>query len=378
MSNREIDTIIVKYLADKSTEKELAFLNEWLKQSENEEYFNAFVEMNFLLNTKQKFDKEKSLAETMRTLKLEEDRWLNKAFKYAAIFVGFIGMAYFFIIQINESPSNYSKIGATQEIILELESGKTVRLETTESQKVIKANGKTIGVHNARRIDYQDVVGASEEKLVYNKLIVPYGKTYQVVLSDGTKVHINSGSTLRYPVRFLKNQERLVFVDGEAFFEVTSNKENPFVVNAKEMNIRVTGTKFNVSNYQEDLEVKTVLIEGIVDVSEENKSETKRIAPGELAAWNKSNQKLTVKEVDTSLYTDWIKGILVFKHIKFRDMAVKLERKYNVIIKTENAELNERVFTGRFEDATLVQVLETLKRSYHIHYTIQGNKVIIT
>ena len=107
-----------------------------------------------------------------------------------------------------------------------------------------------VGNQNGNKIVYD--TETTLEKLVYNTIKIPYGKRFELQLSDGTIVHLNSGTTLKYPVKFIASGNRQVFLDGEAFFDVAKDKTHPFVVNADNLNVRVLGTHFNVSNYPED------------------------------------------------------------------------------------------------------------------------------
>ena len=126
------------------------------------------------------------------------------------------------------------------------------------------------------------LMASSAETLVYNTLKIPYGKQFEVELSDGTIVHLNSGTTLRYPVAFLKNQNRKVFLTGEAFFEVAKDKAHPFTVSTQELNVEVLGTKFNASSYTEDVTTDIVLVEGKVALYKDKKENNNsvKLTPG--------------------------------------------------------------------------------------------------
>src|SRR5690606_15066526 len=131
-----------------------------------------------------------------------------------------------------------------------------------------------------------------DEVLIYNELVVPYGKRMKLILSDSSIVHINSGTRLKYPVKFLKNKDRKVFLEGEAFFEVSKSKTASFIVNTDNIDIRVLGTRFNVSSYANDNSVYTVLVEGSVELNttDSAKNDEKKyvLIPGQIASWDKS------------------------------------------------------------------------------------------
>lgn len=220
------------------------------------------------------------------------------------------------------------------------------------------------------------------ETLVYNELYVPYGKRLQVILSDGTHVHVNAGTTLKYPIRFIEGKERKVFLEGgEAFFDVTKDEKNAFIVNVNKQNIKVLGTRFNVSSYPEDEINHVVLVEGSVSLYENSKAhnddEAILLEPGFKAGWNTKHNNILISEVDTSTYTGWIEGKLIFKNIPFKSIRKKLERFYNVTIINNNKVLDNNTYNAVFDVETIDQVLETLNENYPIEYVIENNQIII-
>ena len=216
---------------------------------------------------------------------------------------------------------------------------------------------------------------------MYNTLKVPYGKRFDVVLSDGTHVFLNSGTSLRYPVQFLKGFDRTVFLTGEAYFDVAKDKEHPFTVHADELDIEVLGTKFNVSHYPEDTNINTVLVEGSVELhtkeGDRQHKEGTLLKPGFKAEWRKAGNDIAIEKVDTEIYTAWVQGKLVFRNTPFRKIRQALERKYNVTIKNRNKDLDGQLFDATFDIETIEEVLESFNKSYAIKYRIEDNEVII-
>ncbi len=263
-------------------------------------------------------------------------------FKYAAVLVCLVGITYFFVM--NHQPKLVIPKDA---ITLQLENGNTEIITATGERKIIDSDGKIVGVQEEDKLVYDN--GINTNKLAYNTLNIPYGKRFQVVLSDGTKVHLNAGSSLKFPVKFIKGNKRTVFLTGEAYFDVTKDKLHPFIVGAGSVDVRVLGTKFNVSSYSEDKAINTVLVEGSVQVYNSNNPNQKSlISPGEKASWDKTNKSILVNSVDVATYTNWMDGQLVFKGVSFKNMIKKLERAYNVSIISNNKELNDEIFSANF------------------------------
>jgi ferric-dicitrate binding protein FerR (iron transport regulator) len=219
------------------------------------------------------------------------------------------------------------------------------------------------------------------EDLVYNTLKIPYGKRFELVLSDGTSVHLNSGTTLKYPVKFIAGQNRAVFLDGEAFFDVAKDKKHPFVVNADALNVRVLGTHFNVSNYPEDDITDVVLVEGSVGMhtsGEKFDANTNTVLePGYKGSFTKANSKITTKAVSTQVYTAWIKGELVFRNMSFKNICKKLERHYNVSITNLNKKMENEKFNASFKNEPIEKVLGYFNELHGLKYTIAKDKITI-
>lgn len=379
MEQRKIDSIIVKLIENKISDKETDFLLKWMEEEANKVYFDEFIEINYLINSKNSFDYSASLQKTKEVINRKWWKDYSKLLKYASVVVLFVGMTYYFVKQSTPNIVSSELHLKNEEITLEMDNGTKVIIPDSAQQKIHNKKGNLVIVQQGKKLNYQN--GSMNESLVYNKLAIPYGKTFQVLLSDGTLVHLNAGTTLRYPEKFLKGNNRLVFVDGEAYFDVAKDKKHPFIVNAKGVNIRVTGTEFNVSCYKEDENINTVLVEGSISLYQVNKlynaKSVTKVVPGELAVWNKTKKKLAIAKVDVSIYTEWKEGVLVFKHMKFKDIIIKLERHFNVKIKNNNQKLNNEIFTARFENASIEHILKSFKDVYGINYSIVNNQIII-
>jgi hypothetical protein len=265
------------------------------------------------------------------------------------------------------------------EITLQLENGDIQVISTGKKSQIADAEGNVIGNQNGNKIVYDTETSA--EKLVYNTLKIPYGKRFELQLSDGTIVHLNSGTTLKYPVKFIAGENRQVFLDGEAFFDVTKDKTHPFVVNADNLNVRVLGTHFNVSNYPEDNLTDVVLVEGSVGLYTANEKfnaeKNTILKPGFKGSFSKINNQIKTKAVVTDVYTAWIKGGLTFREMTFKDISKKLERHYNVTIVNQNAKLSNEKFNASFGDEPIAKVLSYFNEIHGINYTLKNNEVLI-
>lgn len=267
----------------------------------------------------------------------------------------------------------------SNEITLQLENGEIQVISAGKKSQIADAEGNVIGNQNGNKIVYDTKTPA--EKLIYNTLKIPYGKRFELQLSDGTIVHLNSGTTLKYPVKFIAGENRQVFLDGEAFFDVTKDKTHPFVVNADNLNVRVLGTHFNVSNYPEDNSTDVVLVEGSVGLytakEQFNAEKNTILKPGFKGSFSKINNQIKTKAVVTDVYTAWIKGGLTFRDMTFKDISKKLERHYNITIVNQNGKLSNEKFNASFGDEPIAKVLSYFNEIHGINYTLRNNEVLI-
>lgn len=211
-----------------------------------------------------------------------------------------------------------------------------------------------------------------KQRDVYNELSIAFGTTSQLDLADGTKVWLNSGSNLKYPLNF-KGYRREVYLEGEAYFEIAKNKNKPFIVKTSDMDVKAMGTSFNVMAYPEEGMVETTLIMGKVSLVEElatSKLKTlTEIKPGEKASFDKIKKKIILKEVDTDKIISWREGQLIFRDDPMDNVVRKLGRWFNTDIVLIDDELKSYRYTATFIDESLPQVLELLKMSSPIDYS---------
>lgn len=331
------------------------------------------------LNFIDSIDVDKNWEELQATLKQQNAKpviplW-KKTLKYAAVFIALIGL--FFIIQRSTIHNPETKL-SDDRIQLVLENGDVQILNEDGSTEIVSNSGQVLGTQKGTELKYNAAAG--NQKVVYNQIKIPNGKTFNLTLSDGTHVYLNAGSTLRFPVNFIKGMKREVYLEGEAFFEVSKDKLHPFIVNANAINVKVLGTKFNVSSYAEDKEVSTVLVEGSVSLNNDAKpNEKTMLIPGYKGVWSKTSDKISLEKVDTSLYTNWMKGELVFKNVAFQAIIKKLERTYNVKIINHDEELNHTEINASFNKniENINSVMNAISSVRGFNYQITEDKSII-
>ncbi|WP_411973273.1 FecR family protein [Sphingobacterium sp. Lzh-3] len=243
---------------------------------------------------------------------------------------------------------------------LRLANGTLLELDKQASgivmgESITYENGKSIA---AAALDKQ-AMAADPSKLIL-ELATPLGGIYQITLPDGTKVWLNAGSSLKYPMSFAKN-ERRVRLEGEAFFEVTKDSARPFRVLSKGQEIEVLGTAFNVNAYPDNTTIKTTLVKGKVKLSNNNRySEAIYLLPGQQST-NTNDGKIQLANVDTAPFTAWKEGLFYFDETPLSDALQQIGRWYNVEVKYKG-EVPQTHFYGRIKRSKpLRDVLDVLE-----------------
>ena len=213
------------------------------------------------------------------------------------------------------------------------------------------------------------------KKVQIHRLSIPRGETFKVVLSDGTEVLLNSDSRLSYPTVF-KGKERVVSLEGEAYFNVTKNTEHPFIVKSGNVQVRVLGTEFNVRSYS-PTDVRVTLITGKVAVSDTCGVHSVEMVPGQSAQLS-SDGTFAVNEVDIESFLYWKEGFFYFDDVALVDMMKEIGRWYNIDIEFRNSkimDLRMHFFANRHQD--IYHLIELLNRMERVHAYFESGKLII-
>jgi ferric-dicitrate binding protein FerR (iron transport regulator) len=210
----------------------------------------------------------------------------------------------------------------------------------------------------------------------------PAAQQSRISLPDGSEVWLNYASTLHYPESF-GGDVREVFLEGEAFFEVVENANKPFIVHTKGVDIKVLGTSFNVKSYLDDETVETTLSTGKVLI-EEKTSGTEAVGkepvvlkPSQKASFSKTTGQITLDEVDVRLHTAWKEEILVFRNEPYENVMKQLERRFGVKVYLPDQGEGDCGFTAKFQNEPLEDILEVIRRTTQIHYSLAENTVRI-
>jgi len=268
----------------------------------------------------------------------------------------------------------------TQKAVLILSNGETLELEKGESLATLVDGDASITGENNSILYSAPLQAGSSLKAIFNELRTPRGGGYNLQLADGTKVWLNAESSLWYPVSFT-DSSRQVFLDGEAYFEV-SHDGKPFIVSSGNMNTRVLGTSFNISAYSDDAAFKTTLVEGRVrvEVLDQGSSpiDVTLLDPNQQATFIRSGSEISKSEVDASGYISWMQGKMEFHNETLETVMLRLARWYDFDYSFENAEAKAYHFSARLDkEESISAILEMLEMTAHVKFEYKENNIVV-
>lgn len=306
-------------------------------------------------------------------------KWLP----YAASFIGLIAVLAIVFQNTQVQPINDSVTEVQQQknsdnnIVLTLADGTQKILSSNQSTTIAEKDGKPIVRTTNSGLDYTPA--EETNSLGHHKIYIPNGQKFHLTLSDGTKVWLNSGSTLTFPSRFNKTAgNRMVYLNGEAYFDVAEDKSFPFIVNVDDLNIKVLGTEFNVTAYEGQQAVATTLVEGSVNLSDANQTNNAiQLTPNQQGSFDRYSKKLDAKPVKVDFYTAWMQNKIVFRDMPMNQILSQIERTYNVNISNENKGISKARFTGEFDVENIETIFKALSTAINFEYEINSNRIVI-
>jgi len=371
--HKEENNLILRYLQGEATEEEIKTLFDWVDSAaKNREEFITYKKVWALsaISTDENINDFKKIQFKIKAIQNKKIRSIS--YRYAAVLVFGLFIASVFVYQfsLEESPN----------ILLELSNGSKKIISLDKNQDIFNRDGELLGIQREGTISYEDITDNGSAELVFNTLSVPYAKRLHLVFSDGSSVFLNAGTTIKFPVKFLKGQPREVFLNGEAFFDIVKDKKHAFIVQSNRLRTKVYGTKFNVNSYRNNELDQIVLQEGSVGVKsngEQIKTNTEiLLKPNEIAILDKTDL-LYKQKVDIKSHIAWVKGVFMFKNERFEDIFKKLERHYDVSIQINQPALNDSRYTGTFDIETIAEVLKTFSQLKGFSYEINNKEITI-
>ena len=383
IEQNEIDEKLLAYLLDELDDVGREEVKAWLEESEgNKEYFREFqrVYLEFQWGV---YAREVKSDFNLLRKKLRKRSSFQVWYGVAAAVVILLsvgGMLLWNSGEIEEKPVQVAKKVTIQpgksQAILVLSSGEEVAMGNV-SRQLEEKDGTSVVVSETGRISYQSAEGkggiTKDTARVMNRLVIPRGGEFNLTLSDGTRVWLNAETELRYPVQF-NGKERVVYLKGEAYFEVSKNKEKPFLVQVDDMSVKVYGTEFNVNTYNK---IETVLVTGSVGMNQGGKEVL--LKPNQKGVFDQVSGKITVEDVDVLAYVSWKNGDFIFRNESLNSIMDKLSRWYGLEVLYQDAGLQDVRLSGnlkRYKDVR--ELFVSFEKISDARFKVQGNKVIVS
>ncbi|RXQ87851.1 DUF4974 domain-containing protein [Ancylomarina salipaludis] len=381
-----ISQLIAKEVNFGLDESERQELNAWINNSEenqiayerirNQEEFLNWDENFHQVNVDEGWERfEKALTPSRVKFAFQT------IFRYAAVlFVPLFlaGVAYYLYDDLSKQTSyqNIARIDVKKpEAQLILADGQKVSL-CNKGISALKEKDGTQIEKGEGRLKYQ--AGNDKRTLLYNTVRIPKGSEYELVLADGTKVHLNAMSSLKFPIQFI-GKTRGVELTGEAYFEVSKDAKHPFVIDVMGTKVEVLGTSFNVKAYKEDENVVTTLVEGSVKVRSSGfKAKTMMLEPGQQAVVSEKSGAIKMQNVDVNLFTSWREGVFLFKDERIEDIMTELSRWYDLKVFYKNQSIKEYRFGGHFNrNSEIGSIMEMFELTRKVDVEINGQTIVI-
>ena len=334
------------------------------------------------LREKQEYDVHEAWQRVNKRTRAKGSRRMIRGWmKYAALFILFLGIVSLWRVYDNkEKPivaavQSDSILPGRLKAELILANGERIVLDSEARSKEMEALGIKLENDTVNGLlKYEAGAVDNSIGMKYNTLNVPKGGEYSLILPDGSSVWLNSETTLRFPVQFAGGK-RVVYLSGEAYFQVKKDTSAAFHVCTKQQKITVLGTTFNVSAYENDRFTETTLIEGKVAV--EGGAERVVMKPSEQYILDKRSGVGELKEVETEFYTSWIDGKFYFTSFTFEEIVKKLERWYDFTMIYEEDDIRQMRFSGVInKHRPIEEMLRFLEKTTDIHFKISGKNIV--
>lgn len=370
---------IIDYMRGDLSLEEERVLMEWRKESENNErIFQRLVKLSFDGKLSLRYERAKQAGDWKRfrrKLGLRKKVALYRLLPYVAAVVIVIFSGYYLFWKGESSKQTLSGLTTISpgdsKAVLKLADGEVVYLGCEKQENVEVLNDYGI-CETDSLLTYQ----AATPRMEYHTLEIPYGGEYTLELSDGSRVWINSGSVLKFPVQFAENERRVFLLEGEAYFEVMRDEQRPFYVSAPQMTVNVLGTGFNVSSYSDALKSHVTLAHGSVEVL---KDECQVVLKPDEQWVLYDTGKFDVKAVDAERVCAWRNGTLYFEKMPLEELVESLSRWYDCTFFFTSDSLKQLTFSGAFHKYNDIEyILSILEATTNIKMNINGKTVVIS
>ncbi|MFV0366159.1 MAG: FecR family protein [Mangrovibacterium sp.] len=376
-----ISKIISKFLVGVLNKEERAVLSKWLENPDNEKQFYEIVDVEVFLERLKyyqdsNFDSEKAYKKVVRRYSLYRE-WIP----YAAAVLIPLAVAFW------TQSDNWQETPKTIELASKTEIQSQPQMPiliTDDGEYALGESDTTFVIGGTELVSNHDLLSynkgnkaneTKEGKLIYNTIRTPKGVKYNVVLSDGTEVWLNSETEFRYPVNF-SGENREVFVKGEAYFDVTKDKNMPFLVSFEDRQVRVLGTKFNVKSYNNEKHDLVTLVEGSIILADKN--DEIKLVPDQQAVIDNTGKTFKIRNVDGDLYTAWKDNVYLYRNETLQTIVNDIERDFDIKVSYQDQEMRNEEFSLKISrEISFEDIFSAIEKTNEVDIEIENNNVII-
>ncbi|WP_316814531.1 FecR family protein [Pedobacter nyackensis] len=377
MDKKRINELIDKYTHNRANAEELELLQNWYRDTAYHDAEFPGIEMEV---------RDRMFSRLQKNIQQDQSKPIHKVRLWSrvagiAATLALIGIGtYFYAIHYGNINMDKGSVTPITDIApgkrsatLTLANGKKIILNDLLTAEVGREAGVQITKTKEGQLIYvavNDQNSATASNMM-NTLSTGRGETYQVQLPDGSKVWLNALSSLKYPANFAARNERRVHLVGEAYFEVSKDKQHPFIVSSANQIVKVLGTHFNISSYPDEASVKTTLLEGAVLVN------NRELKPGQQARLKEKN--ITISNVDVEEAMAWKAGMFMFTDLSLGEIMKMVSRWYDVDVFYTNNEIINQQFSGgvsRFQKVS--QLIQVLERTNLVKFKVEGRKITVS
>lgn len=378
--DKSINDIIHDSLIGQASEEDTQQLQEWIEtSSKNKSKYNELINESTLSDRYRQYD----AIDTERAWKSFRKRYLptrhlllRRTLRYASIFVLVSAIAYFWFIK----ESNVSRLpDISHEVMVAM-----LRSQNAGKQKatLVLSNGKQIVLQSLPKSEKaissieETAEDTESQSSAENKLMTHNDSEYWITLDDGTRIHLNYSTTLKYPSRF-DGDSRRVYLDGEAYFYVAKDSKRPFYVETPNGTIREYGTSFNVNTKDEAGTTKVVLVEGSISILA-NDGHEYMMKPGELAIAQSESNKVHINKVDIEPYIAWNSGCFVFDNCPLETLMKRISLWYGQKVVFANDDIRQLRYSGSIDRYSSINlVLKAIENVTGLRIENTQNKIVI-
>lgn len=381
MNNRKyIAELISKHITSRLSPMEQEYLDEWLNDAYNRLQFDQIVNLENIYENLEDLDYFHSRSKQEQFNNYIAPKFnLRRILSYAATILIPVGIAVMVLLSNKEEELYNAPVADswdvdTDEVLLKMDNGEEHAFKHQDT--IVATSMGNIHV-DSNKISFDKKADLLDTIIQYQTIAIPKGTQFQLQLSDGSRVWLNAQTKFKYPTAFKGEKREVFLLDGEVYFDVSKNKEMPFIVHVDDEEVKVLGTEFNIKAYNEEEINRITLVEGSVLVSNDEHQTT--LEPNQqIEITNTGNDLVLKKDVNVDLYTAWKDRKFIYRNARLEQIMMDMERQYDLKIFYEDMELQDETFSLSIDlSEDFENILELMEATGSVSFEVKDKLLII-